>query len=951
MTSVLLVLAGVLVLPIVWSAVRMPATVRLAGRNVARRRGEAVLVVAGAMLGTAIITASAVTGDVIDASVRSGADNLLGPIDVRVHGTGTTDLDAWAADAVALDSDEVDGTLRWVETTGSVVAGERGDAGVNIASVDLADARAFGGDVDATGLVDVASLATTEVVLTDAVADEIDAVVGDEVSIHAFGEERVLTVAAVVDATGLAGYAQVLTAAGVVTDMAGDPAAPALTGELLLSTTGGVRDAAAPSDELLDDLRSIAGIATDERGEAAAAGAAVDGARVTVQPIKQDVLADAEEVGTEFTTLFGSIGAFAVIAGILLLVNLFFMLAEERRRDLGTLRALGMRRGLLARTFAAEGAIYAATAAVAGVAVGTAVGVGVAAVAGRIFDIAEGGLSFSPVVEPSSLLASGLLGFVISMATAWLLSLRIARANIIRSLRELPEPPRPHRVRTLVLGTLGIVVGVAITVLGVVGDVAEAIIVGVPVALLSAVAIARRLVPVEAAMAAAGLAATVWALLATAVWSDVFADAEVTVFVAQGVVLTAGAVSIVVAADRFWKAAADTVTTRTGGIAGRLGVAYPLARRSRTALLLGMFSIVVFTMTFIAALDGSFAGQSSQFARDTGGGHELFVTAPRSAVDAGTALRGHEDVVTAVALDRGAVRVGVGDDTEQNLATSFDAALLEATPPALADRADGYTDDRAVYAAVLDDPRLAIVNDGYAEDALGHAPVVGDELTLASPDGTGERTVEVVGVLGGSMVWHGALVSSTTLADVAVQLPDQRFFVDVDGDAAAVASQLDADLVTAGVQATTFEEMVAGEVAAQSSFFRLLQVFLGLGLVIGVAGLGVVLVRAVRERTRQVGTLRALGVRRVTVARAFLVEAGFVAVQGVVVGASLGLVSAWQVLTRTDSFGQLDLPFTVPWVAVAVIVAVPLLAALATTIAPARRAAAIRPAVALRVAD
>lgn len=947
MTPVLSILAALLVLPLLWSAVRMPATLRLAGRNVVRRRGEAALVVVGAMLGTAIITASAVTGDVIDASVASGADNSLGPIDVRMSGSGTTTLPTWEADTADLDSPEVDGTLRWVATTGSVVAGDRGDAGVAIASVDLDDARAFGGDVAATGLADVTSLGPDEVVLAQSVADEIGAAAGDVVAIHGFGAERSLTVSAVVERTGLAGYAQVLTAEGTLVEMAGDPAADGLTGQLLLSTTGGVRDAAAPSDQLLDDLRAVAGIEGQAEGDDA-------GATTTVQPIKQDVLDEAAEVGTEFTTVFGSIGAFAVIAGVLLLVNLFFMLAEERRRDLGTLRALGMRRGLLARTFAAEGAIYATAASVTGVLVGTAVGVGIASVASSIFQIVDGGMTFTPVVEPASLVASGLLGFTISMATAWVLSLRIARANIIRSLRELPEPPAPHRVRTLVLGALGVLAGVAVTLMGISDEAAEPIIAGVPIALLSAVAIARRFVRVELAMAVAGSAAAAWALLATAVWSDVFANAEITVFVVQGVVLTAGTVTLVVAVDRLWKLGADAVTARTGGIAGRLGVAYPLARRSRTALLLAMFSIVVFTMTFISVLDGSFSGQTAQFARDTGGGYELFVTAPRSATDAQAALAGHEDVAAAVPLDRGFVEVVAGDDSEPNLLTSFDESLLAADPPELAARGEGYADDRAVYEAVLADPGLAIVNDGWGEDTLpGGPPSVGDSIMLASPGRTGERVVEVAGVLGGSMVWHGALVSPATAEGLVVPSPDQQFLVDAAAadDAAAIAARLNAELVTAGVDATSVEALVAREVGAQSSFFRLLQVFLGLGLVIGVAGLAVVLVRAVRERTRQVGTLRALGVRRTTVARAFLVEAGFVAVQGVVVGAGLGLVTAWQVLTRTDSFGQLDVPFTVPWVALAVIVAVPLLAALVMTVVPARRAASIRPAVALRVAD
>src|SRR5204862_5528995 len=64
-----------------YDAVRRPTLRRLAMRNVGRRRGEALLVVAGSLLGTAIITASFIVGDSLGASVRDSARTQLGPID------------------------------------------------------------------------------------------------------------------------------------------------------------------------------------------------------------------------------------------------------------------------------------------------------------------------------------------------------------------------------------------------------------------------------------------------------------------------------------------------------------------------------------------------------------------------------------------------------------------------------------------------------------------------------------------------------------------------------------------------------------------------------------------------------------------------------------------------------------------------------------------------------
>jgi putative ABC transport system permease protein len=131
----------------------------------------------------------------------------------------------------------------------------------------------------------------------------------------------------------------------------------------------------------------------------------------------------------------------------------------------------------------------------------------------------------------------------------------------------------------------------------------------------------------------------------------------------------------------------------------------------------------------------------------------------------------------------------------------------------------------------------------------------------------------------------------------------------------------------------------------------LLQGFLGLGLLVGIAGLGVVMVRAVRERRHEIGMLRAMGFRTGIVRAAMLSEAGLIAVQGTVIGAALGLITTRQLLLGSDSFGDAGMPFIVPWGGLILILALPLAASLAATAWPASRAAAIRPAVALRTAD
>ncbi|MFL6222950.1 MAG: hypothetical protein ACJ75K_09020, partial [Actinomycetes bacterium] len=64
-----------------WLAVGGATTRRLALRQINRRRGEAALVVAGSVLGTAIIVGSLVVGDTLDQSFKQGAYRELGVVD------------------------------------------------------------------------------------------------------------------------------------------------------------------------------------------------------------------------------------------------------------------------------------------------------------------------------------------------------------------------------------------------------------------------------------------------------------------------------------------------------------------------------------------------------------------------------------------------------------------------------------------------------------------------------------------------------------------------------------------------------------------------------------------------------------------------------------------------------------------------------------------------------
>ncbi len=651
------------------------------------------------------------------------------------------------------------------------------------------------------------------------------------------------------------------------------------------------------------------------------------------------------------------IGIFSVLAGILLLINLFVMLAEERKTELGMLRAVGFTRRRLTRAFAIEGALYAIVAAVLGAVAGLGVGWLVAVVAGPIFGTGEGS-SFPLVIEPMSLAIGAGTGLVISLVTIWVTSLRIARLNIIRAIRDLPEPKVARaRTRTVVLGAVGIVAGAAAASLGYLNENPFALVLGVPVMALSAAPLLRRLLPERTARLLGAGTVLAWGLAVYPLFPDIMGGSDMLIFVVQGVVLTVGAVSLASNLDRVWTFAVEHLGRGGRGLAPRLGIAYPLARRFRTSMLLGMFSLVIFTVTILTSFSIALASNTDVTVDRVSAGFDVMVdTNATNPIDT-DALEARDDVVALAGLARGVANFGAPhlDGTPEWEISGFDLDLLKRGTPGLFRRDAAYASDADVYLAVLNDPTLAIVPENFLVAGVDVAVLdVGDTFSVIEP-GSGEPRELTIAALGETdWLENGALVSRELTTELFGERDIvTRYYLGVaDGaDAGAVASSVNAAFLAQGADADTFTALIGEGADTLTGFLALLRGFLGFGLLVGIAGLGVVMVRAVRERRQEIGMLRAMGFRSGLIRIAMLSEAGLIAVQGTVIGAVLGLITTRQLLMASDSFGDVPIPFIVPWAGLAVILALPLAASLAVTAWPATRAARIRPAVALRIAD
>ena len=966
----LLVALAASLLFVAFLVVRRPVLRRLALRQAVRRPTEAILVVLGSVLGTALIVASLVVGDSLDRSVRQTAYDVLGPIDEYVSSTSVEQADEISRRLAPLaDDPDVDGVLPIVGEHVAAVSTSGGhraaEPRVLAWELDYADAAQFGSP-DPSGL-DVDAPQPGQVVVNTTLADSLGIAAGDRVTFYLYGRPVEAQVREVVPAEGLAGMGvgaavnhDAFLAPGTIVAAASAAGREPTILRTYLSNTGGVEDGVDRTDTVAGKARAASG-------------------RAEVGTPKREVLDAAAQTGDALGSLFIFLGSFSVIAGVLLLVNVFVMLADERKGQLGVLRAIGLRRRRVTAAFAIEGAVYAGVATV----LGTLLGIGLARVvvvlAVQILNGYDSGANRIAVafhVTPTSIVNGVALGFLIAFAAVVVTSVRIARTNIIAAIRDLEPPPRPATRRRLVLtSAVATALLTAASAPAVVNSSGAATYLLPALAAISALPLLGRLVPQGVALTGVALAVMLWGVGANLLRPHMYDDASTATYVVLGTMLSFSAVTLVSQHQalilRPLRALVDRPTQ--AGLAARLATAYPTAKRFRTGATLAMYSMVVLVIVLLTEISAVVDAGVDQAVAEAAGGWALRVdhnpstplADPRTATTTGRfAGRVTEVAPLVVAPAEGSDPTGRADRPLPVTVVGV-TGQLASHAPVIDERLSSLPDSAAAWELVARDPRYVLVDSIYGQTGGPQAAPVEPGSTLQLTDPTTGRTFDrvVAGVVNDGQAFYGigggefrypvfmgaratraAFGPTATGSSMLLRTPSGE-------DPARLAADLQGEFLPQGVVATDLDQAIRDGFRSSNQFFLLMRGYLALGLLVGITSLGVVMVRAVRERRRTIGVLRALGFGARTIRRAFVGESAFVAVEGTLIGTVLGVVTTWVLYSNSPAFGSLDAPFPVAWGAIGITVGLTLVASLLATIGPARRAAAIRPAVAVRVAD
>lgn len=520
----------------------------------------------------------------------------------------------------------------------------------------------------------------------------------------------------------------------------------------------------------------------------------------------RDLASDAKraaESPTDIATLFLSMSFFLILAALALTTMLFRFNVERRNAESGLLAALGIAPKHLLRWRLAEGFIVITIGALLGTILATAYTHGLLRLLENIWnpDASSGQQMFRFHASPESLIAGLIAIITLTMLSIALVTRRQAKRTPSLRLTAAHEEitPTPKNI-------------------------------------------SRWIAPTALVLAAVALGSTRW-------------------LGAQGAFFLAGALLLVTGlayfSSRHHRARAQPLTIRSLA-------ALNIARRpTRSLVAVGTLAAGVFLVISVTAFQ-KFSSDSWETRHSGTGGFALWIETtlpvPRPP-DRDTAILPGDSLSHTVPF-----RIGAGDDASCfNLNSVAQPRLLATDPSQLDGRftikstLDHLPDDWSVLEAGPDaDTIPALVDETTLMWALKRKP--GDHITYTDDSGA-SFSVQIVGTLADSVFQGHLIVDETAFLQ---RFPNtsghQLFLAETSLSADRARTALQSELIDLGATITPTTERLAAFRSVENAYIGIFNLLGGLGVILGSAGLGLVIARNLHERRDELHMLHTIGI-------------------------------------------------------------------------------------------
>ncbi len=733
--------------------------------------------------------------------------------------------------------------------------------------------------------------------------------------------------------------------------------------------------------------------------------------------VKRDAAEQAEASSGVLSAMFLVFGSFTIAAGVLLSLTIIMLLADVRRKETAVVRAVGLQQSDARAMFVQEGLLLAMIAGAIGAIIGLVLAWIIAVGFTSIFS-SVGAQKFAFSFTVDSLIAGWVWGTLLAYVMLASSAIYNAQLNIVQAIRgarprwNTSVPWGLLLMQVLALGGLFLFLGLLLLTGRSTGFAYALYVLSGSLMLLAVTPVITWQTPLwlnrkntvsqrwvrhapRNTLGAVGVGFLLWTM-ALAPFDPIRSSMEPNelAFIVLGITQVAAGVMVLTSlAPLFVKRLSKSrwVTKRAGPI-GAVALAHPLAAPWRSAVVMGMFSITMFSVVVLSGYTAQFDTYSTGFVEEAEGEFELMIASSRSRpidIDSDPDSWGL-DADLAEQIDA-AGRVAratafLEDDEGQRIPyilRGVDRGFIEhgGLPLYAWDGALGSTSDDA-WESIGRFNNIVFLDASFglesAADGSGLSPMqlsIGDEITIvdfSNPKNTLRVTVggflEQSSYLFSPGVWMasdsvtGQFSGEVTrmyvsLADDAEPFDAEYSKIDVSGQgkspdvrraALELEDALQQALVDDGVVVDTVVEDIMIIQGLVLAILALFEGYLAVGLIVGVAGIGVVTVRNVSERKRSVGMLRALGFQRRHVLGVFVIEVTWLAVVGLLNGLLMGY--GFHRMLYESIWAEQGAAFLFPWGRVLALLLGCWLVVLLATMAPVRKAANIPPSAALRSA-
>ncbi len=1007
---------------------RLPILLKMSLRNVSRRKVNTIIVVTGLMIGTAIISGSLVVGDTLENMFTKDAYDSYDETDETIF---TYDENATYA---FFNYTEYEGVSDYVATNPGLAGNveeispeiqfwvsvldmdsKLSEPAVRLVGIDYSESEAFG-KVKATNGKQYTEedLAANEVFVNKLMADEMEIKAGHTIQLF-MGENQTafFTVKAIVKNEGRANYGNLFGGASGMNIIMPLEQVQQLLGKegkiniIKISNKGGKYDGMKHSKDVETELAPY--LLEQEQV-------------LLLEKSKKDMVDSSTEGSRELRNLFLVLGFFCILAGLILIFLIFMMLAEERKSEMGMSRAVGMKQKQLMYTFLFEGTAYSVLAAAAGTLAGLGVAYGIIIAFGAVWGGFNSVQFFTFSLE--SLVLAFIAGMLITLLTIYAASRWVSKLNIIRAIRNIPEPrysrheltkiddsivglermqillgdtlKREFELLVILLGAF--LVFASFVDIGLFFNKAWAGYGGLAIFIYGIGFLLRRYIIDEQAFTIAGGVVLLLWCYPYDIYDQLFGiqqDGDMEMFILSGVFMVSAALMVIMSNSNFILKGLLTLFGRFQSLAPifKTAVSYPMDNKSRTGMILGMFSLIIFTITALAMIMSLIMGNIDTITEENSGGYDMIANNnPHSPIfeieerieenqnlsssDYATVVPLYTAYTSMYAVENTSNTTRTEQEIQDNLTRPFPGYQENATWYNLIGCSekffknsdyqlqdwdkDSYKDYEDVWEAISKNTSLAIADQSlFAEMMEEYGPPGDGELTMCLGDfvvlrdlnGQG-KVVKIIGftknqIINGIYVRSDLVTSQEGFNTTSSYITLLKFSDDIsEEEQEDLAKDLEREFLPNGMQTFIIKKEIESQLKMLNNFFYLLEAFLGLGLVVGIAGLGIITIRSVTERRQQIGMLRAIGFKRNMIWKSFLIETSYIALLGIFLGVVLGIILG--VRFYVDPESDFQGAFVIPWKTILWVSLISYVCTVLCTIGPSRKASEIAPAEALR---